>query len=83
MNTLCIGTIPNSCLRVLQCVLAATEAGKTITVRDIARLNGWKSTNTVQQALRRLRNAGLVDFEERLCGTIQATCYFVHKEVGE
>lgn len=68
MNT---ETIKPACLRVLGAVLALP---RPVTVMGIIQHLGFRSKNAIKQHLDRLREAGLVTWDDGKHGTLRATC---------
>lgn len=77
--------LPRSCFRVLLVVLQAAQRGETLTNREITRRCGWRmpgngnGNGTVDWALHRLRDEGLVTWEQTTNGfmshyTLRPTC---------
>lgn len=67
-------TLPAACLRVLVEVLRMTEAGERISVRKLCKRLGWRSANAVYYRLVRLRQAGLLTWEDGRDGTLRPKC---------
>ena len=68
-----------STLKVLLAVISIHRR-RPVTVRSICQELGWSSPNAPYKALRRLKAAGLIDWDcfiphaRSLCGTIRPTC---------
>ena len=68
-------TLSASMLRCLAAVLAECQERGRVTWRGIISRLGFKSQNSIKQPMDRLREMGLVTWEDRQGGTIRPTCY--------